>query len=1327
MSRQRKPPGNQGFTNTMIAERKVVGVEDMVLLSDITNEGIVDNLGRRFQNKDIYTYIADVLIVCNPFEWLRLYDTPFIKMHENGVQQDLAPHVFAVAESAFRSMIAEEEKQCVIISGESGAGKTEAAKQVMNYIAAVSGSGGNDRKVQEVKSIVVDSNPALESFGNAMTLRNNNSSRFGKYFELKFDLSNGGTPRGGYITNYLLEKSRVVHPGPGERGFHIFYQILRGAPRDTLENLGLASPEHYRMLAETGVTEIDNEGGRIDDAKEFKETVSSLQTIGIFPDEQFDLFLVVAIVLHMSNVDFFDVNVDGAEGSQVADDRFLDVVASLLEVDPGALAYALTYRTLTTMAPGGKVETYQVPMNPTQARAVRDALAKDLYSRLFDHLVQSINKALASTGNNTRASIRREVRQISDDDGLSIGVLDIYGFEIFETNHFEQFCINYVNEKLQQIFIELTIKAEQEAYASEGIQWQSIPYFDNKVVCDLIEGKKPPGVFAILDDTIKTAHALGSADDKFLEKLHSFQSNHPHYSKFRGGFTILHYAGRVSYTGDGFTEANKDTLGQDLVLMVQSSTSEFLRGLYPEVVNLDQRQAPTTAGYKIKRQCGDLVYTLMDCAPHYIRCIKSNDQKKAGGFDKDRVMHQVRYLGLLENVKVRRAGFATRMEFDRFIGRFKVLGAGLLDPQVLATGSDYDIAYAILDKAAYQVEELQRPGEAQLGRTMVFIKTPETFFKLQEMRKAMVGEQAMKIQNVYRRFANRRDLVDLRLEMADLWNDKGKEATAADLLRPYFAFYIKDKDLTSAISTLLEWFQASEFKKEKIEFTDVIDKLNGKSQWEKVVFVLTDQAMYTAVWRPKAGQPQQTPTSHGRGMPGQQKVKMELSLRRRTELDKIQGILLSLEADDMFGIECEPHEKTKPDKSNFVDKKKVKRCMETQEPFSFFGKSKHQCHFTGGIYVKEVLAPNKIPLPDRGYYQPVEVHHTVPGTVSVEMREDVVFRSEKKAEIVAVVRNLVTLAKGGATKMNKLDRDVLREQMKPVVAKPMAKALYEYTATQSDELDLKEGDKVELLDSTHPDWWMGTIKGRTGVFPASYVEKLAAPIQKPKRANPKKYKVTINFSNTWKIRGATVAALSNTPKGEIVFKRVEGLKEIQFKGGSKFTVNVPPGVAGRKLREIQAAQSERAARREAERQKLFEMRKDNAAKREAQRRADREKRLDAKKAKRRAEKEKRDKEQEMRNFGAKNAAAGGASFASRMQQQQQKQASQPVRQVQPVTPPWVSSRKPQAPPSKPTPPKKKEVWEAYRDDDSGDVYYYNTQTGETTWDKPSGFSGQVIA
>ena len=277
--------------------------------------------------------------------------------------------------------------------------------------------------MNQVKDIVLDSNPALEAFGNAMTLRNNNSSRFGKYFQLRFTLANGGTPNGGVVTNYLLEKSRVVRPGPGERGFHVFYQLLAGADSHTRQALQLGRVSDYKVLGYSGVTEINNDGGKMDDLKEFQDTLHSMATLGISPAHQTEFFRIIATVLHMSNVEFVGANVDGADGCRVKDPKKLATVAQILQVDAHSLEYALTMRTLNTMAPGGKVETYKVPQNPAQAEAARDALCKDLYFRSFDALVQMVNVAL----NMAQKSTRLSMRQVSRGMGV-FGVFNLFFF-----------------------------------------------------------------------------------------------------------------------------------------------------------------------------------------------------------------------------------------------------------------------------------------------------------------------------------------------------------------------------------------------------------------------------------------------------------------------------------------------------------------------------------------------------------------------------------------------------------------------------------------------------------------------------------------------------------------------------------------------------------------------------------------------------------------------------------------------------------------------------------------------------------------------------------
>jgi myosin-1 len=326
-------------------------------------------------------------------------------------------------------------------------------------------------------------------------------------------------------------------------------------------------------------------------------------------------------------------------------DLVANFIAYLMEVDAESLSKAFTSRVMETQRGGRRGSVYEVPLNIVQATAVRDALAKSMYERLFEWIVQRVNVSLEA----------RSAHQ------FTIGVLDIYGFEIFEENSFEQMCINYVNEKLQQIFIELTLKAEQEEYVREQIQWTPIKFFNNKVVCDLIEEKRPPGVFAALNDACATAHAdSAAADNSFVQRL-GFLSSNQHFESRGSKFLIRHYAGDVLYNIEGMTDKNKDALLKDLLNLATGSNNQFIsQTLFPERIDPNSKKRPPTAGDKIKVSCNTLVTKLMQCHPSYIRTIKSNDNRSPSEFDEKRVLHQVQYLGLCENIRVRRAGFAYR-------------------------------------------------------------------------------------------------------------------------------------------------------------------------------------------------------------------------------------------------------------------------------------------------------------------------------------------------------------------------------------------------------------------------------------------------------------------------------------------------------------------------------------------------------------------------------------------------------------------------------------------------------------------------------------------
>ncbi|RDW73108.1 Myosin-1 [Coleophoma cylindrospora] len=714
-------------------KKKEVGVSDLTLISKVSNEAINDNLKKRFENGEIYTYIGHVLVSVNPFRDLGIYTDQVLDSYKGKNRLEMPPHVFAVAESAYYNMNAYKDNQCVIISGESGAGKTEAAKRIMQYIANV--SGGSNSSIQEIKDMVLATNPLLESFGNAKTLRNNNSSRFGKYLQLQFNAQ--GEPVGADITNYLLEKSRVVGQITNERNFHIFYQFTKGASQEYRSSFGVQTPETYLYTSKSKCYNVDG----IDDLAEFQDTLNAMKVIGLPKSEQDEIFRMLAAVLWTGNIQFKE---DKDGNAEVTDQSVVDFLAYLLEVQPSDLISAITIRILTPRSG----EIIESPANPAQALATRDALAKAIYNNLFDWIVERVNVSLKARGAPAN----------------SIGILDIYGFEIFEKNSFEQLCINYVNEKLQQIFIQLTLKTEQEEYAREQIQWTPIKYFDNKIVCDLIESVRPPGVFSALKDATKTAHADPAACDRTFAQAINGMSN-PHLTPRQGNFIIKHYAGDVSYTVDGITDKNKDQLLKGLLNLFGGSSNAFLHTLFPHEVDQDNRKAPPTAGDKIKASANALVETLMKAQPSYIRTIKPNENKSPTEYNVPNVMHQVKYLGLQENVRIRRAGFAYRQTFDKFVERFY-----LLSPQTSYAG-DYTWTGDAKSGAKQIMKDTSIPAEEwQMGVTKAFIKAPETLFALEHMRDRYWHNMAIRIQRVWRAFLRVR--IEAAQRIQRVWRKK---------------------------------------------------------------------------------------------------------------------------------------------------------------------------------------------------------------------------------------------------------------------------------------------------------------------------------------------------------------------------------------------------------------------------------------------------------------------------------------------------------------------------------------------------------------------------
>ncbi|XP_031137662.1 unconventional myosin-Ib isoform X11 [Sander lucioperca] len=703
----------------------MIGVGDMVLLEPLSEDSFIENLRKRFDHNEIYTYIGSVVISMNPYRSLPIFTPEKVEEYRNRNFYELSPHIYALADEAYRSLRDQDKDQCILITGESGAGKTEASKLVMSYVAAVCGKG---QEVNKVKEQLLQSNPVLEAFGNAKTVRNDNSSRFGKYMDIEFDFK--GDPLGGVISNYLLEKSRVVKQPRGERNFHVFYQLLSGASDDTLKKLKLDrdfSKYNYLSLDSAVVNGLD-------DAANFRTVRNAMQIVGFMEDEVQSVLELVAAVLKLGDIEFKpESRCNGTDESRIKDKNDLKEMCELLGIEQSVLERAFSYRTVEA-----RLEKVSTTLNVAQAYYARDALAKNLYSRLFSWLVTRINESIKA-----QTKARHKV----------MGVLDIYGFEIFEDNSFEQFIINYCNEKLQQIFIELTLREEQEEYVREGIEWTNIEYFNNAIICDLIENHQN-GILAMLDEECLRPGTV--TDETFLDKLNTICAEHQHFesrlsknSKFltdhslpHNCFRIQHYAGKVLYRAEGFVDKNNDLLYRDLSQAMYKANHSLIKQLFPEgnpaKVNLKR---PPTAGFQFRASVGTLMKNLQTKNPNYIRCIKPNDKKASHIFTDSLVCHQVRYLGLMENVRVRRAGYAFRQAYEPCLERYKMLCKRTWPHWRGPAREGVEVLMADLPVPA---------EEFSYGRSKIFIRNPRTLFFLEERRRQCLQDLATLIQKIYR-------------------------------------------------------------------------------------------------------------------------------------------------------------------------------------------------------------------------------------------------------------------------------------------------------------------------------------------------------------------------------------------------------------------------------------------------------------------------------------------------------------------------------------------------------------------------------------------------
>jgi myosin heavy subunit len=654
-------------------------VDNLINIPHLNEPSILNCIQIRYNENKIYTYTGKILISVNPFKDLGLYNNDIANGYK--INKLIHPHIYQICNLTYKNISQKNNNQSILVSGESGAGKTHATKLIMEYLVNISGKG------IKIKNKIINANPILEAFGNAKTIHNDNSSRFGKFIKLKFNKNNKLT--GASIESYLLEKIRLIHQGKNERNFHIFYQLIDGMS-DKEKDLYYINNINHKYLNDGFIRRDDG----VIDKIEYNITLDAFKYLDFSNDEINNILKITSGILNLGSIDY-------DENGNIINIEQLDNVSKLLNISNKILHESLCYRNLSVNG-----EEYRIKLEKREAITLRDSLAMKLYGKLFDNIVKLIN------------------RSINNDEKIFIGILDIFGFESIEENNFEQLCINYTNEQLQNQFNKYIFKLEQDEYKREQINWENISFPDNKDILNLIDSKN--SILNALDEECK----LPKGNDKnFNSKLVKIFNDNEHFivnkRYINERFGIKHYAGDVMYNSNGFCEKNKDIVSNEINFCINSMKYNFFQSDNNNVSIIKSK----SLSYKFKKQLKQLISVIDNTETHYIRCLKPNNKNLPNLFDRKKVINQLNYCGVIEAIKVSRSGYAVRILHDKFLKKYKMIDE--LD-------NINDIKF--LDNENYQV-----------GITKIFLKT-NAYEKIEDMRIKYINLYAIIIQKNIRTF-----------------------------------------------------------------------------------------------------------------------------------------------------------------------------------------------------------------------------------------------------------------------------------------------------------------------------------------------------------------------------------------------------------------------------------------------------------------------------------------------------------------------------------------------------------------------------------------------